>query len=161
MTDNLNEWKGKYDGSLGRLKESLMKFVRENGDLRDRLKILFKEQGVTIVSILTALSAVIAAIIEGVKAATITTITTTTPQPTPHDKKNIVKKLLENVRDGLLWLGKKFGDALPGLLGSLFAFIFKSAAKVVGFLSREMWVLFLAVGAVVGKIVYDRYLSSK
>ena len=40
---------------------------------------------------------------------------------------------------------------------SEFAFIFKSAAKVVEIMAREVWLVIAAVVGVVFKILYDRF----
>ena len=48
--------KGRYSNQIYQIRESIMKFLdKETGTLGERIRTLFKEQGITIISILTAL----------------------------------------------------------------------------------------------------------
>ena len=53
-------------GQINRIKETINKVLKEDTTLRERLKTLFKEQGITIVSILTAIGMIIGVIVEAV-----------------------------------------------------------------------------------------------
>ena len=53
-------------GQINRIKETLNKILKEDSTLGERLKTLFKEQGITIVSILTAIGMTIGVIVEAV-----------------------------------------------------------------------------------------------
>ena len=63
--------------------------------------------------------------------------------------------MLDKIKKGLLWLADKLGAALPGILGSLLYSIFKTTPKAVDFVSKEMWILLVAVVAFIIKCVYD------
>ena len=39
----------------------------------------------------------------------------------------------------------KLGDILPGMIGAIANFIFKTAGKVIGFLGEHAWLLIVAV----------------
>ena len=52
------------------------------------------------------------------------------------------------------------GDALPGILGSMISIIFRAAAEVVGFVSRELWILFGFVAYILFKMV-EKIINSK
>ena len=57
--------KGEASKQIYQIRESIMKFLdNETGTLGERIRILFKEQGVTIVSILTAVGMAIGVLIE-------------------------------------------------------------------------------------------------
>ena len=66
-------------GQINRIKETINKVLKEDTTLRERLKTLFKEQGITIVSILTALGMIIGVIVEAVLPTT--SGGTTPPKP--------------------------------------------------------------------------------
>ena len=56
ISDQIRILKGRYSNQIYQIRESIMKFLdKETGTLAERIKTLFKEQGITIVSILTAL----------------------------------------------------------------------------------------------------------
>ena len=92
--------------------------------LRERVRQIFKEHGVTVTAILLAASATIGAVI-----ATIT---------------NALKKLGTELGNGLKTLGAKAASALPGLIGAIVSFLFKAAGSAIGFLAEHTWLLILA-----------------
>ena len=57
--------KGEASKQINQIKESITKFLdKETGTLGERIRTLFKEQGITIVSILTAVGMTIGVLIE-------------------------------------------------------------------------------------------------
>ena len=57
--------KGEASKQINQIRESITKFLdKETGTLGERIRTLFKEQGITIVSILTAVGMVIGVLIE-------------------------------------------------------------------------------------------------
>ena len=42
-------------------------------------------------------------------------------------------------------IGKKLGEILPGLIGTIASFIFKAAGEVISFLDKNAWLLVVAV----------------
>ena len=56
INDQIRILKGRYSNQICQIRESIMKFMdKETGILGERIRTLFKEEGITIVSILTAL----------------------------------------------------------------------------------------------------------
>ena len=56
INDQIRILKGRYSNQIYQIRESIMKFLdKETGTLGETIRTLFKEQGITIVSILTAL----------------------------------------------------------------------------------------------------------
>ena len=65
ISDQIRILKGRYSNQIYQIRESIMKFLdKETGTLGERIRTLFKEQGITIVSILTALGMTIGVLIE-------------------------------------------------------------------------------------------------
>ena len=65
ITDQIRILKGRYSNQIYQIRESIMKFLdKETGTLGERVRTLFKEQGITIVSILTALGMTLGVLIE-------------------------------------------------------------------------------------------------
>ena len=95
--------------------------------LRERVKNIFKKYGWTLQAVVLAtglvLGAVALAAINGLKAGT------------------------KAVGKGLKTIGQKLGSLLPGLIGSIVSFIFRSAGQVLSFLGEHAWLLILAVVA--------------
>ena len=83
INDQIRISKGQYSNQIYQIRESITKFVdKETGTLGERIRTLFKEQGATIVSILTAVAMAKEVLIEpllgGPTVSTSTTTTTTT-----------------------------------------------------------------------------------
>ena len=65
ISDQICIFKGQYSNQIYRIRESIMKFLdKETGTLGERIRTLFKEQGITIISILTALRMTLGVLIE-------------------------------------------------------------------------------------------------
>ena len=80
--------KGCYSNQIYQIRESIMKFLdKEMGTLGERIKTLFKEQGITIVSILTAVGMVIRVLIEALLGGPSVPATTTSGSTSSGENK--------------------------------------------------------------------------
>ena len=145
--------KGEASKQINQIKESITKFLdKETGTLGERIRTLFKEQGITIVSILTAVGMAIGGLIEallgGSSASTPTSQSTTT-----SDKKGGAREWIKNKLKALSQLLGKLADkalaSLPGIIGSIISWIFNRAKEVVGWLSQNLWALITGVGVLI------------
>ena len=145
--------KGEASKQINQIRGSITKFLdKETGTLGERIRTLFKEQGITIVSILTAVGMTIGVLIEallgGPSASTPTSQSTTT-----SDKKDGAREWIKNKLKALSsLLGKlaaKAGAALPGIIGSIVAWLLNRAKEVVGWLSNNLWALITGVGVLI------------
>ena len=145
--------KGEASKQINQIRGSITKFLdKETGTLGERIRTLFKEQGITIVSILTAVGMTIGVLIEallgGPSASTPTSQSTTT-----SDKKGGAREWIKNKLKALSsLLGKlaaKAGAALPGIIGSIVAWLLNCAKEVVGWLSNNLWALITGVGVLI------------
>ena len=153
ISDQIRILKGRYSNQIYQIRESIMKFLdKETGTLGERIRTLFKEQGITIVSTLTALGMTLGVLIEallgGPSASTPTSQSTTT-----SDKKGGAREWIKNKLKALSsLLGKlaaKAGAALPGIIGSIISWILNRAKEVVGWLSNNLWALITGVGVLI------------
>ena len=153
ISDQIRILKGRYSNQIYQIRESIMKFLdKETGTLGERIRTLFKEQGITIISILTALGMTLGVLIEallgGPSASTPTSQSTTT-----SDKKGGAREWIMNKLKALSSLpGKlaaKAGAALPGIIGSIISWILNRAKEVVGWLSNNLWALITGVGVLI------------
>ena len=88
INDQIRILKGQYSNQIYQIRESIMKFSdKETGTLGERIRTLFKEQGITIVSILTALGMTLGVLIEALLGGPSTTSTPTSQSTTTSDKK--------------------------------------------------------------------------
>ena len=154
ISDQIRILKGRYSNQIYQIRESIMKFLdKETGTLGERIRTLFKEQGVTIVSILTALGIALGVLIEALLGGSSTTSTLTPQSTTTSDKKGGAREWIKNKLKALSsLLGKlaaKAGAALPGIIGSIVAWLLNCAKEVVGWLSQNLWALITGVGVLI------------
>ena len=127
-----------------------MKFLdKEMGTLAERIRTLFREQGITIVSILTALGMTLGVLIEALLGGPNITSTPTSQSTTTSDKKGGAREWIKNKLKALLQILGKLADkalaSLPGIIGSILLWILNRAKEVVGWLSQNLWALITGI----------------
>ena len=145
--------KGEASKQINQIRGSITKFLdKKTGTLGERIRTLFNEQGITIVSILTAIGMAIGVLIEallgGPSASAPTSQSTTT-----SDKKGGAREWIKNKLKALSQLLGKLADKvlalLPGIIGSILSWILNRAKEVIGWLSQNLWALITGVGVLV------------
>ena len=124
ISDQIRILKGRYSNQIYQIRESIMKFLdKETGTLGERIRTLFKEQGITIISILTALGMTLGVLIEALLGGPSTTSTPTSQSTTTSDKKGGAREWIKNKLKALSQLLGKLADkalaSLPGIIGSI------------------------------------------
>ena len=146
--------KGEASKQINQIRGSITKFLdKETGTLGERIRTLFKEQGITIVSILTAVGMAIGVLIEALLGGPSTTSTPTPQSTTTSDKKGGAREWIKNKLKVLSQLLGKLADkalaSLPGIIGSIISWILNRAKEVVGWLSQNLWALITGVGVLI------------
>ena len=132
---------------VARIKQTLGKVLDKNTSLAERIYTLFREQGISIFSILTAFSMTISTI-----ALAITDIFgggRGTGGSPPKDK-GVLKKWLDRLANTIKRLAGKAVEALPAIVGSVAGAILSFLEKAVGFIAEHTWALIVFVARLVG-----------
>jgi len=146
----LNNNRQQLQSQVSRIKETIHRILYENSTLAERFRTLFREQGITLVSIITALGFAISTL---VYALTGSTLPPPPPPPSAPTGTGWVRKQLGHLAELLKKLAYKVGDALPGITGSVVSWLLSTAGKVVGFMADHLWALLvLVVGFLLSKI---------
>ena len=112
--------------------------LEEEGEsLSEKVKAIFKKYGLTLTAIFVAAGVTIGAVIGVIT--------------------NALKAMGKQIANGLKTLRQKAAAALPGLIGSIVSFLFKTAGQVFGFLAEHTWLLILAVVV----FVVEKYLKKQ
>ena len=127
MIEGLNQIIDEEEDAINQLEIANEK-IEQRMTLRDRVKAIFKKYGFTVLAVASAVGVVIGAIVANLK--------------------NGLTALSKGVGNGLKTIGKKLGEILPGLVGAIASFVFKTAGEVVGFLAKNAWLL------IVGVVIY-------
>ena len=148
--------KGEASKQINQIRESITKFLdKETSTLGERIRTLFKEQGITIISILTAVGMAIGVLIEALPGGpSVFTTTTTLGSTSGGDGKGSgAREWIKNKLKALSQLLGKLADkaltSLPGIIGSIFSWILNRAKEVVGWLSQNLWALITGVGVLI------------
>ena len=151
--EEINILKGEASKQINQIKESITQFLdKETGTLGERIRTLFKEQGITIVSILTAVGMAIGVLVEALLGDP--TVSTATSGSSSSGNKNggardWIKNKLKALSSLLGKLAAKAGAALPGIIGSIISWILNRVKEVVGWLSNNLWALITGVGVLI------------
>ena len=122
---------------VARIKQTLEKVLDKNSSLVERIRTLFREQGITIFSILTALSMTISTF-----ALTITgACGGGGGGGSPPKDEGVLNKWLNRLADALKRLAGKVVEALSAIIGSVVGAILSFLGKVVGFVAKHTWAL--------------------
>ena len=130
-----------------------MKFLdKETGTLGERIRTLFKEQGITIVSILTALGMSLGVLIEALLGGP-SMFTPTSQSTTTSDKKGGAREWIKDKLKALSQLLGKLADkmlaSLPWITGSILSWILNRAKEVVSWLSQNLWAIITGIGVLI------------
>ena len=129
---------------VARTKQTLEKVLDNDASLAERIRNLFKEQGITIFSVLTALSMTISTTV-----LAITGVFGGGAGGPPSKDKRTLKKLLDRLADALKRLAGKAVEALAAIAGSVVGAILSFLGKTVGFVAEHTWALIVfAVGLI-------------
>ena len=145
--------KGEASKQINQIRESITKFLdKEMGTLGERIRTLFKEQGIMIVSILTAVGMAIGVLIEALLGGP----STSTPKSggtSGGDKKGCASEWIKNKLKALSQLLGKLAHkalvSLPGIIGSILSWILNREKEVIGWLSQNLWTLITGVGGLI------------
>ena len=163
LRDELNErnkeidiLKGEASKQINQIKELITKFLdKGTGTIDERIRALFKEQGITIVSILTAVGMAKGVLIEALLGSP--TVSTTTSGSTSGGRaREWIKNKLKALSQLLGKLADKALASLPGIIGSIISWILNRAKEVVGWLSQNLWALITGVGV----LIYTYFMTN-
>ena len=133
---------------VARIKQTLEKVLDKDAPLLERIRTLFKEQGITIASILTAFSMTIATIVLAITGVFGGGSGGT--RGTPSKDKGTLKKWLDRLADALKRLAGKVAEAFPTITGSVIGAILSFFGKAIGFVAEHTWALIVFVAGLVG-----------
>ena len=107
--------------------------------------MLFREQGITIASILMAIRMAISIPIEALLPGR----GGTAASPPPKDEMGVKEWLRNKLKALASLLGRlsvKAAEALPGITGVIISWVLNRATNVVGWASRNLWELVVGIG---------------
>ena len=133
---------------FSRIRETIARIFNEDTSLAERLHTLFREQGVTIASLLTALGFIISTVVLSIQNTLGGKIPAPGPTiPTEHGVAEWVKKQLKTLAGWPKALAGKVAAALPGIIAAIVSWLLKTAGVVATWLAEHLWAFAIALVA--------------
>ena len=139
---------------FSRIRQTVEKILDEDLSLREKLKLVFREHGLTITAVLTSLGLIISTI---VTALTGGAGGSSTPPKNPNKVGQWVKDKLKALARLLGRLAGKAAAALPGIIGSIIAGVLNFLKKVVTAAAGHVWLFLLSVATLIGYKLIDSF----
>ena len=128
--------------------------------LDEKIRTLFREQGITIASILTAIRMTIGILVEALLLRGVATTALGGGEPPPKDEKGLkgwIRNKLKALASLLGKLDMKAAEALPGIIGGIISWILNRPKDVVGWVSQKLWALVVGIG----ELIYTYMVTRK
>ena len=149
--ESIDLLKGRLKNQITSFKETIAKVLDKDTSLGEKVRTLFREQGITIASILTAIGMAIGVLVEALLPGGAATASGG-GEPPPKDEKGLkewVRSKLKALASLLGKLGMKAAAALPGIIGGIISWILNRAKDVVGWVSQNLWALVVDIGGLI------------
>ena len=150
--ESIDLLKDRLKNQITSFKKTIAKVLDKDTSLGERIRTLFREQGITIVSILTAIGMPIGVLVEALLPGGAATVSGGGGEPPPKDEKGLkewVRNKLNALASLLGKLGMKAAEALPGIIGGIISWILNRAKDVVGWVSQNLRALVVGIGGLI------------
>ena len=150
--ESIDLLKGRLKNQITSFRETIAKVLDEDTSLGEKIRTLFREQGIMIASILTAIGMAIRVLVEallpsgGGAAAALGG----GGEPPPIDEKGLQEWVRSKLKASLLGkLGIKDAKALPGIIRGIISWILNRAKDEVDCVSQNLWALVVGIGGLI------------
>ena len=151
--ESIDLLKGRLKNQITSFKETISKVLDKDTSLAEKIRTLFREQGITIASLLTAIGMAIGVLVEallpGGGGAAASDGGGELPPKDERGLKECIRNKLKVLASLLGKLGIKAAEALPGIIGGIISWILNRAKDVVGWVSQNLWALVVGIGGLI------------
>ena len=140
---------------IARIGDTLYDFCEDDLNLKEKVKNVFREHGLTITAVITAIGTIISTLVLSLTGSGGSGIPSGKP---PNKGKEWVKNKLKALARLLGRLAGQVAKALPGAIGSLLAAILNLFKKVALTAANYTWVFLTGIGSIIGYETY-KYLN--
>ena len=156
--------KRELQSQYARIWQTIEKVLDSDTSLKERIKTLFREQGITITAILTAFAMTISTIILIIKNSLGIGVSSGSGKP-PSSDPNIIKNWMKkNLKALARLLGKLAGKALatlPSIIGSIISWVLNMLKKIVGFAAENTYVFITFLCGILGYWIVEQFSKKK
>ena len=133
---------------FSRIRQTVEKILDEDMSLREKLKLVFREHGLTLTAVLTSLGLIISTIVTALTGGSAGG--SPTPPKNPNKLKEWLKTKLKALGRLLGRLAGKAAAALPGIIGSIIAGVLNFLKKVVTAAAGHVWLFLTSIATLIG-----------
>ena len=141
---------------FSRIRQTVEKILDEDLSLREKLKLVFREHGLTITAVLTSLGLIISTIVTALTGGA-----ASTPPKNPNKLKEFVKNKLKALARLLGRIAGKAAAALPGIIGSIIAGVLNFLKMVVTAAAEHVWLFLTSIATLIGYKLIDSFQKPK
>ena len=150
--ESIDILKGRLKNQITSFKETIAKVLDKDTSLAEKIRTVFREQGIMIASILTAIGMAIRVLIEALLPGSGGVSVASGGEPPPKDEKGLKEWSRNKLKALALLLGRlgiKAAEALPGIIGGIISWIRNRAKHVVGWVWQNLWALVVGIGGLI------------
>ena len=147
--ESIDLLKGRLKNQITSFKETIAKVLDKETSLAEKIRTLFREQGIMIASILTVIGMTTGVLVEALLPGGGGGAATSGGGEPPKDEKGLkewIRNKLKALASLLGRLGIKAAEALPG---GIISWILNRAKDVVGWVSQNLWALVVGIGGLI------------
>ena len=140
--ESIDLLKGRLRSQITSFCETVAKVLDKDTSFAEKIRTLFREQGITIASILMAIGMAIGVLVEVLLPGGGGAAMASGGEPPPKDEKGLkewIRNKLKSLASLSGRLGIKAAEALPGIIGGIISWILNRAKDVVGWVSQNLW----------------------
>ena len=149
--ESINLLKGGLKSQITSFRETIAKVLDKDTSLGE-IRTLFREQGITIASILMAIGMAIEVLVEALLPGGGGASAASGGGEPPKDEAGL-KEWIWNKLKALASLsgrlGNKAAEALPGIILGIISWILNRGKDVVGWVSQNLWALVVGIGGLI------------
>ena len=150
--ESIDLLKGRLKNQITSFKETIAKVLDKDTSLAEKIRTLFREQGITIASILTAIGMAIRVLVEALLLGGGGAATASGGGEPPKDETGLKEWIRNKLKALASLLGRleiKVTEALPGIIGGIISWILNRVKDVVGWVSQNLWALVVGAGGLI------------
>ena len=151
--DSIDLLKGRLKNQITSFRETIAKVLDKDTSYGEKVRMLFREQGITVASILMAIGMAIGFLVEALMPGSGGT------KPPPKDENGLKKWIMSKLKALAFLLGKlgiKADEVLPGIIGGIIHWILNRAKDVMGWVSQNLWALFVGIRGLIYTYILNR-----
>ena len=147
--ESIDLLKGRLKNQITSCKETIAKVLDKDSSLGEKIRTLFREQGIIIASILTAIGMAIGVLVEALLPGGSAASGGKPPHKDEAGLKEWIRNKLKALTSLLGRLGIKAAEALPGIIGGIISWILNRVKDVVGWVLQNLWALVVGIGGLI------------